>query len=297
MDRRNFLHRSTLFAISTTMLPFDPGNLTLETNMRFGLTTDSHYADRDPRGTRYYRQSLDKMREFVEVMNREKVDFVIHLGDFKDEDQNKREQDTLEYLRKIEGIYAQFNGPRYHCIGNHDIDSISKQQFLENIKNTGIPAEKSYYSFDSKGYHFVVLDPNYHEDGRDHNNGDFQWFDAHIPDDQLRWLEEDLKKTNSPTIVFSHFALFEFTRGDHFYHVTDYQRLQQIIEASGKVKAVFQGHVHEERFKEINGIHYVTQYGMVDHSGLENNSFAIVEIKNGTLAIQGFHRVSSQKLT
>ena len=31
------------------------------------------------------------------------------------------------------------SGPRYHCVGNHDVDSITKQQFLENIENTGIP--------------------------------------------------------------------------------------------------------------------------------------------------------------
>ena len=68
------------------------------------------------------------------------------------------------------------------------------------------------------------------------------------------------------------------------------------MESSGKVKVVFQGHVHDEQFKEINGIHYITQYGMVDYSGLENNSFAIVEMKNDVIEIQWFRRVVDKNL-
>lgn len=33
--------------------------------LRFGMVTDPHYADVDTRGSRYYRQSLAKMKESV----------------------------------------------------------------------------------------------------------------------------------------------------------------------------------------------------------------------------------------
>ena len=76
--------------------------------IRFGVITDSHYADREARGTRFYRGALDKIRESIEVFNREKVSFVIHLGDFKDEDSNQKTQDTLSYLNTIEIEFAKF---------------------------------------------------------------------------------------------------------------------------------------------------------------------------------------------
>ena len=42
-----------------------------ERPVRFGMVTDCHYADVDPVGTRFYRQSLDKLGECVVRMNAE----------------------------------------------------------------------------------------------------------------------------------------------------------------------------------------------------------------------------------
>jgi len=105
---------------------------------RFGIVTDCHYADMDSKGSRHYRESLEKLGECVELMNSEKVDFLIELGDFKDEKPPGNEQQTIGYLRAIEEVYQGFDGPTYHVLGNHDMDSISKEQFLSNVENTGI---------------------------------------------------------------------------------------------------------------------------------------------------------------
>jgi alkaline phosphatase len=148
INRRTFITTTALGSMAAVSgMPSIPRNKPL----RFGLVTDSHYADREPNNTRYYRQSLEKMAEFSEVMNEEQVDFVIHMGDFKDEDPQQREADTLRYLKEMEAVYGKFEGARYHCLGNHDVDSITKQQFLAHVENTGIAKYKSYYSFDVKG--------------------------------------------------------------------------------------------------------------------------------------------------
>lgn len=295
MNRRNFLHRSSQFTISTLLLPWlgEIVHPISSVNLVFGLATDSHYADREPAGTRFYRQSLAKMDEFVEVMNREKVDFVVHLGDFKDEDPNQREEDTLRYLKALEERYGQFKGPRYHCIGNHDVDSIRKEQFLANIENTGISKTKSYYSFDRQNIHFVVIDANYHKDGRDqfYKEG-ANWQDPNIPQVELDWLEVDLANTDKSVIIFCHHPLYVYPHEENHYYVNNYRAVQEIMEASGKVRAVFQGHVHHEHYAEVNGIHYITQLGMVDYEGIENNSFAMVELSENGIKIQGFERTS-----
>ena len=261
--------------------------------VRFGVVTDSHYADRDPAGIRYYRESLEKMAEFTDVMNKEKVGFVIHLGDFKDEDQQRNESDTLRYLQDLEAVYARFNGPRYHVIGNHDLDSISKAQFLRSAPNTGISSGLGYYSFDKGGLHFVVLDPNFHPDGRDHNNGDFEWFESFIPQQQLDWLRADLAATRLPSVVFAHHSLYELP--DEPMHIENSEPVRKLLEDSGKVVAVFHGHCHREGYKKINGVHYTLLPAMVDHSGPENNAYAIVQgFSNGDLELTGYRKTSSR---
>ncbi len=296
IHRRTFLKQSSLFTIATTVLPLNACQ-SFKSSLRFGITTDSHYANRPSEGTRFYRQSLDKMQEFINMMNKEKVDFIIHLGDFKDEDINRKEADTLFYLKEMESVYGKFKGPRFHCIGNHDVDSITKKQFLENIDNTGISKNESYYSFDSNNFHFIVLDANFNKDGTDHffKEGS-NWQDTNLTQKQIDWLKMDLKKTNRPIIVFCHHPLFEYYHKGNKYHINDYEIVQDILENSGKVLAAFQGHVHNETYQEINNIHYVTQFGMIDYDGLENNSFAIVELTETDITIKGFKRTSGKSI-
>ncbi|WP_276167337.1 metallophosphoesterase family protein [Zobellia alginiliquefaciens] len=266
--------------------------------LRFGLVTDSHYADREPMGTRFYRGAVDKMSEFVNVMNKEKVDFVVHLGDFKDEGRNRDPAETLQFSRKLEEVYARFNGPRFHCVGNHDVDSIVKTQFLDNIENTGIPNGRSYYSFEILGYHFIVLDANFNVDGTDHFflEGD-NWQNPNLTRKQLEWLKTDLQKTQKPSIVFCHHPLFKYERNGKRYHINEHIETQKILENSNKVQAVFQGHVHEEHLEEINNIQYITQNAMVDFQGIENNSFSIVDLHLNSIYLNGYKRARKQNIS
>jgi len=172
--------------------------------LRFGMLTDVHYADYASRGTRHYRESLAKMRECVERMNEKKVALLVELGDFNDGSGKPGEEDALRYLGDIEAEFARFKGPRYHALGNHNMDALSKPQVLECIENTGIDAARSYYSFDRGGLHFVVLDPNFRADGDAYNRGDYHWADANIPAAQIDWLKQDLEAAQKPTIVFLH---------------------------------------------------------------------------------------------
>ncbi|MCE7996075.1 MAG: hypothetical protein HEP71_29115 [Roseivirga sp.] len=263
--------------------------------VRFGLVSDSHYADREESGIRFYRESAEKMKACVDVMNQEKVDFMIHLGDFKDQDPEPDEQRTMQYLRDFEAIYAEFKGPRYHVLGNHDMDSLSKSQFQSMIENTGIDEPETFYSFDKGDYHFVVLDACFNPDGSPYDHDNFQWFDANVPQEQLDWLDKDLKATEKPTIVFVHQMLEDIENGKH--HIKNFAKVRAILEESGKVSAVFQGHKHEERHKLINDIHYYTILGMVDYSGPENNSFAIVTLEEESITLEGYFRVSDFEIS
>jgi len=266
-----------------------------KTMLRFGMLSDVHYANREPAGDRFYRQSIPKMKEAVDQMNRGKVDFIIELGDFKDQDAIPNEANTLKYLTDIETTFQKFNGPTYHVLGNHDMDGFSKLQFLERVENLGITKTKSYYSFNRKGLHLVVLDGNFSKDGNAYDHGNYSWEDANIPDKEIDWLTNDLKQNKLPVIVFIHQMLDDSKNMKQA--IQNAAEVRQILERSGNVLGVFQGHVHEERYNRINGIHYYSVNAMVDGDGLENSASMIVTVnKDRSLTIEGFRRASDREI-
>jgi hypothetical protein len=214
------------------------------------------------------------MAECVELMNKQEVNFLIELGDFKDQDEPPLEANTMTYLQAAEAVLQRFTGSTYHVLGNHDMDSISKAQFLANVENTGIAPDASYYGFDVNGLHFVVLDANFSSDGTAYDHGNFSWTDAIVPQAELDWLRQDLASANGPVIVFVH-QLLDSTGS---YYVGNAAAVRQILEASGKVLAVFQGHHHSGTYSQIRGIHYYTLKAVVEGSGPQNNAYAIVEV-------------------
>ena len=294
ITRRDFLKASVLAGLSTAVFSGCSHLNRSRTKAYFGIVTDSHYADTDARDGRYYRESTGKMAECVEFMNEQKVGFLVELGDFKDQNDPAVEERTISHLRAIEKVFQQFQGPKYHVIGNHDIDSISKEQFLENITNTNIRAGSACYSFDSRGIHFVVLDANYRTDGISYDRGNFTWTDTHIPPLQLEWLRQDLAATSIPTITFIH-QLLDGTGG---LYVDNAEEVRNILQASGKVLAVFQGHKHDGDYNNIEGIHYYTLKAMVAGSGPENNSYATVDVLgDNDIIVTGYRKAVSRKLS
>ena len=282
--------------ISLGSLSCTPGNLSVRGRkpVRFGIITDCHYADAEPQGTRFYRESLGKLAQCVDRMNAERVDFLIELGDFKDQNRPAVEEKTLVHLRDIEAAFRRFQGRRYHVLGNHDMDSISKPQFLSHVENTGMGAGRSYYSFDVRGLHCIVLDANYRPDGSDYDHGNFDWTNANIPAHELDWLQQDLATCPGHVVVFIHQRL----DGTGPVFVKNAPQVRQILQASNRVLAVFQGHDHEGDYRHLDGIPYYTLKAVVEGSGADNNSYALVEVHSDqSLTVTGYHRASGMQLS
>lgn len=295
LTRRDFLKASgmVLTGLAMGVSYTHAAETNRKTKLRFGIVTDAHYADAAPLGSRYYRESLDKMTECVELMNDMKVDFLVELGDFKDQGIPVSEEGTLKYLETFEQVFRQFEGPRYHVLGNHDVDSISKEQFLTRVENTGIAKPSSYYSFDSGDLHFVVLDANYQADGTDYDHGNFDWTDANISPEELGWLRSDLAGTSRPVIVFVHQQL----DGKGAHYVNNAAEVRRIMQESNSVLAVFQGHNHAGHYSFLENIHYYTLKAMVEGTGEENNSYAIVEIyDNQDIVVSAYRRAVGLKM-
>lgn len=295
LSRRKFLGITGTTAVGLMLSPDLFAKIGEKPLIRFGMISDVHYAKREPAGNRFYNQSLGKVQEAIDRMNQEKLDFVIELGDFKDQDAIPNEANTLDYLADIESVFQKFKDPTYHVLGNHDTDGISKKQFLERVENTDIPKTESYYSFSRKGIHFVVLDGDFTKEGKAYDRGNFSWEDASISAEEINWLKADLKSNKLPVVVFIHQMLDDSKNVKQA--VQNAAEMRKILEQSGSVICVFQGHVHEERYNLINGIHYYSVNAVVDGDGPENNAYMIVDVyKNGSLKIDGFRRASDREI-
>jgi hypothetical protein len=119
-----------------------------------------------------------------------------------------------------------------------------------------------YYSFDFGGLHFLVLRTDEVRDTA-----------VHLPAEQLEFTRADLAGTRLPSIVLMHHPASEqrlegnrwFERAPHVCRVVERGALRKVLEASGKVLGVFNGHVHWNHFDVIRGIPYVTLQSLTEN--------------------------------
>ncbi|MCY1722818.1 metallophosphoesterase [Prolixibacteraceae bacterium Z1-6] len=267
-----------------------------EKTTTFTLCTDVHQD--------LIHDASNRLNEFIKTSENENADFILQLGDFCL---------PLEKNQTFLNLWNSFKGPKYHVLGNHDMDispKIVTQEFWG--------MEKPYYSFDQGDFHFVVLDPNYYKDGEEmvsYENGNYYNYAdnrAFIPESQLNWLRNDLADTDKYTLIFSHQSL------EHKHGIKNREEVHKIFAeanmTSKKVIACFCGHDHEDRYVEIEGIHYIglnsTSYTWVgdkleysgrfseqiekEHPNLkytcpyQKSVFAIIELNSkGTITING----------
>jgi 3',5'-cyclic AMP phosphodiesterase CpdA len=217
--------------------------------LRIGIISDLHHLQ-------FGQNEEPRIKRFMDAVISASPDFIIQCGDF---------------CRPTgsEGIMAEWNrfkGPKYHVLGNHDMDVCSKETIM---KLWGM--EQKYYSFAQGGFHFVIMDRNFlkQDDGTlvDYNNSN--WGPLPAPkrsftdQPQLDWLRETLAKAEDPIIVFMHQPVFV---SDFFQEIGNANEILQIFDEanfnatksgkSSKVAAVFMGHDHDDRYGERNGVHY-----------------------------------------
>ncbi len=221
--------------------------------LAFGLIADTHSGDfPDTDRPRFFRSSLGNVEETVEVFNQRGLDFAIHVGDVIQESGNRGT--SRSWLRDMDGAFAQFTGPKHYVMGNHDLGDLGKNDFLEDVSTT---FKAPHYYFDQAGYRFVILDPNFREDGTSYHRGNFSWTDSFIPPVQIEWLDhtlESAKKEGLPVIVFSH-QCFDSSSLNHM--IKNAAEVRALFAGKGNVAAVFYGHRHAGGYFNFNGIHYL----------------------------------------
>lgn len=284
VGRRAFIQNGALVLAAASLSPHQLFADDATASIKVGLVTDLHYADKPPAGSRHYRDTIAKLEVAGREFQEQQLAFLVELGDFIDRaDSVDVEQ---RYLQTINKTFSEICEDRHYVLGNHCVDTLKKEEFL-----AGVQQDKSYYSFDKAGIHFVILDSCFRSDGKPYGRNNSKWYDANIPATELEWLKADLAANTKPVVVFAHQRLDVSTN----HGVKNNADVRTLLEASGKVAAVFQGHSHQNDLKDINGIHYCTLVAMVEGAGIENSGFSVMDIKpDGTIHLGGFQKQASQ---
>jgi manganese-dependent ADP-ribose/CDP-alcohol diphosphatase len=268
----------------------------------FGVIADAQYAEQDTAGARAYRESLAKLERCSAALQREKPEFVIHLGDFVDRD--------AASLDRILAVWSKVPSPRYHVLGNHDFVT-TRTELLQRL---GMPAP--WYDFTAGSWRFIVLDgmnlsvaggwppsDRHATEGevllaslkQSGANNAHPWNGAVGPD-QRRWLQRtlaDAVRKGQRAIVFCHFpTLAESCRPDHL--LWDHAAVASLLESSPATAAYMNGHDHQGGYAERNGVHYVTLPGMVEHDAA--SACKVVDVYRDKLVLRAAGQTASQPL-
>jgi alkaline phosphatase len=256
--------------------------------LQIGIVTDVHAHDLDsPLEGKMMTRYPERLGAFIDAMNTWPADLVIELGDFvngwvvlgTDPGDPYRIPQILE---EAEAIYAGFDGPRYHVIGNHDVYNLSKEEYRQCVNITS-----TCYSFDAGAYHFVVLDVQYDEEGNDLAYT-YTGVRGFVPQKEMEWLQKDLAATDRPTIVCVHQMLDTEPTEAGWTLIGNATEVRTLLADSGVVIAVFQGHDHANRHTLIDGIHYITFQALVDEEGRAPSwAYVTLDPTSRTITIEG----------
>lgn len=226
--------------------------------------TDMHVTPKR-NGGEGYRACAKSVREL-----KCKPEFALMGGDLGFDGNYNTKADFETFIKLYKDGSDEMGIPYYNCMGNHDVLGWSKARKVsvddpelgKKMIMDRLGWEKSYYSFDRNGWHFVMLDSIYPVQA-DHG----PTYEGRIGEEQLEWLAYDLGAAGGrPTVAVTHIAAFcnigqingdpEAKAINHMV-LRDTKELRTILERH-KVKALLQGHSHMIEEYHYNGVWYIT---------------------------------------
>lgn len=227
--------------------------------MKIGLFSDPHYSSQDLTcGNRRNNLSLGKMRLALERFAAAGCERVICLGDLTDTEDTKEKE--IANMREIAALFAEFPMPITVIMGNHDAYVFTAEEFyalLGGCEPTPIRED---------GVHVLFLDTNYTAAGERYTPHGFHWYDVGLPDPE--GLRTQLDAIDGDVYLFMHQNIdFSIPAADH--RLANADSVCDIIEQSGKVKAVYQGHFHWGHRSQHGGVDYITLPAMAVYDDTE----------------------------
>ena len=266
----------------------------------FGVIADVQYCDCEPVGSRYYRMSLSKLREAMNSLKEDSVDFLINLGDLIDRDYSS--------FKPALDIIDSSGIKTWHLTGNHDY---SVDPRLKKRLPLPMPSKEGYYSFIHKNFRFITLNGNeistydpgsksqltetekYLTALRDSGSINAMDWNGGMSAKQLGWLTNQLEEAvakGEKVFILCHFPIYP----ENVHNLLNSNDVIEILNKYNNIIAWFNGHNHSGNYGNFNMIHCVTLRGMVETE--TTGSFALVEVYRNKIWIKGSGREKSQIL-
>jgi 3',5'-cyclic AMP phosphodiesterase CpdA len=252
--------------------------------MRVALISDVHLgppASHQGKLRKLTHLSQELVEGFAQRMRQEVApDLVINLGDVLEDESSERDRERYQVFVDL---LATIGKPVLHVAGHHDTINLSPSELCAMWGNTS----EATYARDHQGVHFAVLRTIEHRSDR-----------IELPAAQIEWLARDLAQTALPSIVLMHHPASEmrldgnrwFEKRPHLCRVVERRALREVIEQSGKVLAVFNGHVHWNHLDVIGGIPYITLQSLIenldeDAPGRVAGAYAVCDLDERRLVV------------
>ena len=223
--------------------------------MKIGIFTDPHYSSQEITcQKRYNSRSLQKIRDAYEEFARCGCETVICLGDLIDREADHDAE--IRNLREIAKVIQAFPMRTIIVMGNHDAFCFTSDEFYgilgDDCRPKPIQTEKTRLLF---------LDACHFTSGRHYAPGDTDWTDTCFPETDL--LRKELSLAETDVCILMHQNIDPCIRADHC--LSNAEEVRQILEASGRVRKVLQGHYHPGIQSGKRGIHYITLPAMCEN--------------------------------
>jgi 3',5'-cyclic-AMP phosphodiesterase len=217
---------------------------------------------------------------FGAAMRRFQPHAIIDLGDRINDIAAGQDRERSSWVRRQ---LLDVGVPVLHIHGNHDVVNLSKAELNDTLEKRG-----PYESIDLGGVRIVLLDSQ---------DPPFDRTGGEIGPAQEEWLRANMTKPARPVLVFCHHALDEQSVDGHWYFaahpthafVQNRAAVRKILEQSGRVRAVFSGHLHWTRMTALNGIPYVTVGSLVSAgftNGRPSGTFALVTVQETAIDVR-----------
>lgn len=270
-------------------------------SFEIGLVADAQYADVEPKGTRFYRESPSRLAAAVDHFNARDLAFCVHLGDLID-----RQWKSFDDITKPLAVSRH----RWHqLLGNHDFEVL-------DVHKPAVPGRLGmawrYGSFDHAGFRFVVLDTNdvstyaYAAGSPEHAAAEAELarhqsakllqakpWNGGLGPAQLNWLDHACsaaRNAQRKVIVFAHHPVYP--EGTH--NVWNAKEVLAVVDRHPHIVAWFNGHNHAGAFGERKGVPFLTMRGMVETR--DTTAFASARIFPDRIILTGHGREPSREL-
>jgi hypothetical protein len=280
MQRREFLHAAGSIGLAATL--GQPGAANDSSAKRSSLTVERVETDRfalefsppEPRSVRILQltdthfgntdlvSQVEDKRSFAEIkrlVERERPDFIVHTGDFINND--KGPKISFEAVE----VFDDLGVPWTHVLGNHDIGARSVPEFRKLMKHAAVGEfrgpDGDEYAFrldlkragqSSPDCTLFCFYSGFRDPGRKVSRPQLDWFGDQIRSD----AEQEIK---SPALAMIHIPVVEFEKlraaekhlgnyGERVCFDNDTGDTFTALKRSPRMRGIFSGHDHENDY-------------------------------------------------